>query len=185
MYTKADIWQSKRWLGFVLVSVCFAAYANSLSAAFISDDIPAILRNPLIAQPLSVWIDPASMLNSFNYLFAGARPFIYHLTNIGLHSLNTVLVLFFLCSFFSLEASFLGACIFAVHPVHAEAVTWISGKPYLMGTLFLLANYLLYNGVTHLSKEDKKLIFSVIFSVFLSALILFYTTVYMWYFSVF
>lgn len=139
-----------------LVALCFLLYANSLNNAFISDDIPAILNNPSISHPLRFWLDPASFLNSLNYLACGYNPFTYHLTNIILHSLNTILVLFFLSLFFKREASFLGACLFAAHPIHAEAVTWVSGKPYIITSIFILAGYFLYYHFTTV-KADKRI----------------------------
>ncbi len=139
-----------------LVALCFLLYANSLNNAFISDDIPAILNNPSISHPLRFWLDPASFLNSLNYLACGYNPFTYHLTNIILHSLNTILVFFFLSLFFKREASFLGACLFAAHPIHAEAVTWVSGKPYIITSIFILAGYFLYYHFTTV-KADKRI----------------------------
>ena len=142
---------SKKYIYFVLIALCFLLYANSLNNVFISDDIPAIVKNPLVSQPLRCWLDPASLLNSFNYLMGGYNPFIYHLTNIILHALNTLLVFFFLSLFFKAESSFLGACLFAVHPIHAEAVTWISGRPYTITSVFILIAYLLYYHSTTLN----------------------------------
>src|SRR3989338_861953 len=133
---------------FILIALCFLVYANSLNNAFVSDDIPAILKNPAISHPLRFWLDPFNLLNSFSYLIAGYSPFLYHLTSIILHSLNTILVFFFLSLFFKAESSFLGACLFAVHPIHTEAVTWVSGRPYIITSLFILVVYLLYHNAT-------------------------------------
>lgn len=129
---------------FILIALCFLIYANSLNNVFISDDIPGIVKNPYISSPLRHWLAPQDLLNSLNYLLAGYNPFSYHLTNIILHSLNTILVFIFLSLFFKAEASLLGACLFAVHPIHAEAVTWVSGRAYIITSLFILSSYLLY-----------------------------------------
>lgn len=154
---------------FILVSLCFLLYANSLNNDFVSDDIPGILKNPTISRPFLFWLDPASLLNSFNYLIAGYKPFIYHLTSIILHSLNTILVFFFLYLFFKTEAAFLGAVLFAVHPIHTEAVTWVSGKPYLIVALFIFGVYLLYQYATtsHKFKVLPYTLSLVIFSYYI------------------
>lgn len=131
----------------LLFGLCVLVYLNSLEGAFISDDIPAIVKNPQIIHPLNFWMEPASLLNSLNYRIAGYNPFIYHLTSILLHSLNAILVFFFIRLFFGVEASLLGSILFAVHPIHTEAVAWISGKPYLLFSAFILANALLYQRV--------------------------------------
>lgn len=160
--------QGKVEIYIMLVAVCFLLYANSLNNAFVSDDIPAILKNPAISHPLHFWLHPASLLNSFNYLIAGYNPFIYHITNIILHSLNTILIFFFLSLFFKAEASLLGACLFAVHPVHTEAVTWISGKPYIITSLFILGVYLLYHNIAiAVSKGERIKFIRYLFCIFI------------------
>jgi len=138
---------SKKEICLLLIALCFLVYANSLNNAFVSDDIPAILKNPAISHPLRFWLDPFNLLNSFSYLIAGYNPFIYHLVSIILHSLNTILVFFFLHLFFKAKPSLLGACLFAVHPIHTEAVTWVSGRPYIITSLFILVVYLLYHHI--------------------------------------
>ncbi len=132
----------------ILIALCFLAYFNSLNNQFVSDDIQAIPKNPLISQPQAYLADPANLFNSLSYLIGKLNPFVYHLTGIILHSLNTILIFFFLLLFFKSEASFLGAILFALHPIHTEAVTWISGKIYLIIALYVLSIYLLYRRAT-------------------------------------
>ncbi len=141
----------------ILIGLCFLVYANSLNNAFVSDDLAAILENNFIAHPFHFWTDPSSFLNSICYLIAKTNPFIYHLISIILHAVNTILVFFFLRLFFKLEASFLAACIFAVHPIHSEAVTWVSGRPYLILAFFILSAYLLYHSATNIVEKNRKI----------------------------
>jgi tetratricopeptide (TPR) repeat protein len=73
----------------------------------------------------------------------------------------------------------LGACLFAVHPIHTEAVTWISGKPYTITSLFILIVYLLYYHSTSLKNNRKinlacYLLCLFIFSYYIIANISFY-----------
>ncbi len=151
--------QGKWQVCLMLAALCFLIYANSLNGAFISDDIPAILKNPAISSPSHFWLDPFNLLNSLAYLIAGYNPFIYHLLSIILHSLNTILVFFFLHLFFKTEASLLGACLFAVHPVHTEAVAWISARPYIITSLFILIVYLLYYNIAVSVKNGRRVNF--------------------------
>lgn len=171
---------TKKHIYFILIALCFLLYANSLNNAFVSDDIAAILKNPALSHPLRFGLEPAGLLNSFNYLIAGSHPLGYHLTSIILHSLNTILVFFFLSLFFKSESSLLGACLFAVHPIHAEAVAWVSGKPYIITSLFILVVYLLYHRDAAAISSGKKinlkryLISLFIFSYYLFANLSFY-----------
>ncbi|MGE5197428.1 MAG: tetratricopeptide repeat protein, partial [Deltaproteobacteria bacterium] len=96
------------------------------------------------------------LLNSLNYLIMKNNPLSYHLTNVILHALNTILVFIFLRLFFKAAPSFLGACLFAVHPVHVEAVAWITAGNYIMISLFILATYLLYHTAFYTVPETRK-----------------------------
>lgn len=149
---------------FILIALCFLAYFNSLTNEFVSDDIQVIAKNPLIGQPTRYLIDPANLLNSLNYLTGKFNPIPYHLSNIILHTLNTILIFLFLALFFKPEAGFLGAAIFAVHPIHTEAVTWLSGKIYLIIALYVLTIYLLYNRAM---QSGKKINWRYILSILL------------------
>lgn len=128
----------------ILIGLCFAIYANSLKGAFVSDDIAAIVKNPAIATPANFLFEPPNLLSSLIYILAKENPFWYHLASVVLHSANTILVFIFLKLFFNSKTSLLGAALFAVHPVHAEAVSWISGRVYLAAALFTFSIYLLY-----------------------------------------
>ena len=93
----------------------------------------------------------------------GARPFGFHLSVYLAHLLNTALVFFLARSLIpvtqplpqrsSPNASpltphglfpLLAASLFAIHPIHAEAVAWIAGRNDVFCTTFLLASLLLY-----------------------------------------
>ncbi|MDT8396936.1 MAG: tetratricopeptide repeat protein, partial [bacterium] len=85
---------------------------------------------------LSIWInDPVGE----------PSPFRYHLVNVGLHGVNTVLV-FILIKLLvpgGMGALF-GSLIFAVHPVHAESVAFVSGRTDLLAALFVLITAILW-----------------------------------------
>lgn len=163
--------ENKRLLVPLLACICFLVYSNSLSGPFISDDIPSIARNWQLLHPLRFWDSPLTLLNSFNYLLAGANPFLYHLTNVLLHALNSILVFFVLRIFFCEEAGLLGALLFAVHPVHTEAVSWISGRTYMLVAFFTLAVILLYAGSTDPKKGFRKKRYFLSFLLFSYTLI--------------
>ena len=148
------IFQDRRLVLAILVGLSLLVYLNSLNGVFVSDDIATIVRSPLIAHPgkmLTAGNFPSFTL-SINYLIGKFHPFIYHLTNLIFHLGVVVLVYFFLLQITSQEISFLATAIFAVHPIHTEAISWISGRPYLLGAIFLLASLLFY--IASLKKEE-------------------------------
>jgi len=73
------------------------------------------------------------------------RPFVFHLSNVLLHSINAALACLVL---WRLSGSGLlatvGALIFAVHPVQVESVAWLSQKKTLLATLFFFVAVLAY-----------------------------------------
>jgi len=109
----------------IIIFVSIAVYANSLNGEFISDDVTGIIENPLINNPLGVW-HLQHITNALIYKFFKLNPAPYHAFSILIHVINGVLVFFFLLLFFDKLPSFFGALIFAVHPIHTEAVSWIS-----------------------------------------------------------
>ncbi|MBN1912807.1 MAG: tetratricopeptide repeat protein [Candidatus Omnitrophica bacterium] len=141
--------QKKTYLKYLVIIFLVAAglYANTLKNEFVSDDLAGIVNNPSISK-VFLAPDPVAFSYSLNYLIAKLDPAAYHLFNIILHALNSILVFFLLSLFFKERACLLGALLFAAHPVHTEAVTWISGRPYLMFTFFLLASFLFYTRAT-------------------------------------
>ena len=73
------------------------------------------------------------------YALFGKGPGGYHLTNVLLHvgvSCGVVAVVSSLSG--SALAAVLAGLVFAVHPVHAESVAWISGRTDLLACLFML-----------------------------------------------
>ncbi|PIR53310.1 hypothetical protein COU76_01625, partial [Candidatus Peregrinibacteria bacterium CG10_big_fil_rev_8_21_14_0_10_49_10] len=79
------------------------------------------------------------------YVLFGANPLPYHATNIVLHSLNALLVYLLIRHWTNRKSvACLAALLFAVHPVNAEAVSWIAGRKDLLSATFFLAALLSY-----------------------------------------
>lgn len=139
----------------VMIGLILVIYANTLNNGFVSDDIPAIVNNPKISHILSNGLNPCNLTNSLGYLIGKLNPAVYHLTNIILHSLNSILVFLFLRLFFRPWEAGWAVLIFAAHPVHTEAVSWISGRPYLFLSFFVLSSFLLYVSAVGSAKLNK------------------------------
>jgi hypothetical protein len=92
------------------------------------------------------------------YFYRGPSSVLMHLTNIVLHTINTVLVAILALHFSKHSAAvsgrtrlvaFFAALIYGLHPVNVEAVAWISGRFDLLLTLFLLLALLANTYLTH------------------------------------
>ncbi len=77
--------------------------------------------------------------------FFGLNPFFYNLDNVLLHIFNAVLIFFIITIIF--QNKMMGAftsLLFAVHPVHWEAVSNISGRAVVLAVFFQLGAFLFF-----------------------------------------
>lgn len=154
----------------ILTFLVFASYANSLNNAFVSDDIYSIPGNPAIGKAGYFWappfIYPRQLFIFIIHKLFGLNPLFYRFPNILFHLGSTWVIFFLLGLSFTPPIPFFAACIFAVHPILIESVTWISGGPYAQYSFFLLLAFLFYI----LSKEKKKFYFLSLVCLLLSLL---------------
>jgi len=104
-------------------------------------DIPQFFSTYYLGmyQPL------AALSLSLNYQSAGNNAVPYHATNLMLHLINVLLV-FFLFQRFSkrLDIAAIVALLFAIHPMHVEAVSWIATRSNLIYSAFYLGSLISY-----------------------------------------
>lgn len=80
---------------------------------------------------------------ALNYAVHGLRPLGYHAVNVFLHGLVTLLVWRLAERLFHKpRVAGITALLFAVHPIHAEAVANVVGRAEILAALFLLAGLL-------------------------------------------
>lgn len=90
-------------------------------------------------QPLAV------LSLSLNYQTAGENPIPYHSTNLLLHLINTFLVFLLIYKIAGrLDTAAFVTLLFAVHPMHVEAVVWIATRSNGLYAAFYLAALLFY-----------------------------------------
>lgn len=89
----------------------------------------------------------ALVTHALNYQISGLAPWSYHLVNVVLHAACTLLVVR-VGRLWGLGAAAagLGGLVFAVHPIHVEAVAAVFGRKDLLATLFVLALALTHRG---------------------------------------
>ncbi len=155
----------KKILLSVLLIVCVGAlvYANALKGGFLWDDSHLVEENRFIRSWTHIpeifttdigaggennyhFYRPLQILTYlFDYVFAQTNPVGYHLANIAWHIL-AALALFWLV--LVLFKDHLLACVtallFVAHPVHTEAVTYISGRADPLSTFFVLLTFVFY-----------------------------------------
>ena len=90
-------------------------------------------------QPLTI------LSYAFDYHFFKLNPYHYHLTNLILHLLNSLLV-FYLIYLLSgnIGVSFITAILFGIHPLHVESVAWVSERKDVLYSFFFLLSCITY-----------------------------------------
>lgn len=160
-------------LSAIVLVTCILCYYNSCNCGFVFDDISAIKDNRDLRPHTPIknvflndfWGTPMHKEQShksyrplcvltfrWNYLFHQLEPLGYHLVNMLLHGV-VCLMYFRMCSMFLPEiSSFVAAMLFAVHPIHTEAVTGVVGRAETLSSVFFLAAFLFYSNATKRKK---------------------------------
>ena len=142
-------------------------YFNSLWGGFVSDDYASITQNPEIMSIKAAWTSsPASFFTNLYKtviakMFGISSPIPFHVGSLLLYLAICILAFIFLSLFFDNLVVKLAVVIFALFPIHVEAVSWISGEPYLLTSLFVLIE--LINCVLYLRTKKKKYLFLMLF----------------------
>lgn len=145
-----------------LVLAATAVYANSLANGFALDDVYIVQLNERAHDPTNlarIWLTPywpfmgqelglyrplTIFLFAIQWACGDGAPWVFHAVNVALHGLVTVLSFMLLDRLTNRSAAFVGALIFAVHPVHTEAVANIVGQAELVAAAAVLGACLVH-----------------------------------------
>lgn len=137
-------------VGFLAVLV----YLNALPNDFAYDDYHIVATNTNLHQidtfddalvtpywpgaygrELGLWRPVTTLIFGVQHVAADGDPLIFHMVNVLAHLAVSVVLLALLYELLSAPAAFAGALIFAVHPVHVEAVANIVGFSEVLSAL--------------------------------------------------
>ncbi len=137
-----------------IVMLALAASATSITNGFAFDDVHIILNNGSI-HSLARWWDlfaasywppeqggdlyrPFTMLGfAIQWALGGGSPLAFHLVSILLYALSCAAFFWIAMALLPLPAAWLAASLFAVHPLHVEAVGNVVGQSELWAALFM------------------------------------------------
>lgn len=158
----------------ILIAVVFAVYGQILFSSFHFDDRSSILENPALKSRSGILINlwqywPTRFLTTvsffLNYRAGGINSSGYHLVDIIIHIINSILLYFLikqskLCHYptsgitkHPVEAepanqmeflAWMGALLFALHPLQTQAVSYIAQRATTLAAGFYLASLLFY-----------------------------------------
>jgi tetratricopeptide (TPR) repeat protein len=153
--TSRQRWQAGGVCVFLALAVLIV-FGQTARFDFVNYDDPEyVTENPVVQQGLSVkgvgwafthkqvanWIPLTTISHELDCQVFGLRPGGHHMVNVLLHAANAVLLFLVLRAMTGgLWRAAAVAALFAVHPLRAESVAWVSErKDVLSGFFFLLA----------------------------------------------
>ena len=168
-------WKLTHWnvtIGcFIISCLC---YLNSLWGDFCFDDISAIVENQDL-RPETPWLSllqddfwgtpmhidgshksyrPLTILTfRINYLISGLQPFGYHVVNVFFHGVVTYLFTSFVSEISSgnLSIALISGLLFAIHPIHTEAIAGLVGRAESLSSIFFLIVLFIYSRLSKYS----------------------------------
>lgn len=150
---------SRVWLQRVapvlVVLVALLVYGNALQNGFVLDDGPVVLRNPLVHSLDGLWrafTEPywpapnpggqyrplGTVSFALDWAISGGDPRWLHAVNVLWHAAAALLVWYLALQMLAPAAALIAALLFAVHPVHVEAVANLVGRLEPMAAVFVL-----------------------------------------------
>lgn len=155
--TKKNVWPEfvERYGTLTVVFLALAASITGIRNGFAYDDVRAIYEDTRFHSLGSLWhvlnstywlpkyggslYRPLTSLGfAVQWLAGGGSPLLFHLVSIALYAAVCAAVFRLSRQVLDETASFVGATIFAVHPVHVEAVANVVGQAELGAALFVV-----------------------------------------------
>lgn len=175
----------------LLLSFIILLYFNSLGNEFTNWDDQMIYGNPVIRslslqnlvhfftlKKASTYQPIRTLSYAVDYRFWGLNPVGYRLTNVFFYLLTCVAIFFtsrlLLENILTSSASssdrmaFFTAFVFAAHPVHVEAVTWLAARKEVLQGFFFFLSFYLYMRAGEIEDQKKKwVVYGWVFLTFL------------------
>jgi len=148
------LWFSRDWvLGLILVVAVIITYLPVWHAGYIWDDDAHITANPCIVGPFGlkeIWTTSAAQICPLTltvfwleHALWGLAPLPYHIVNVLMHAACAILLWRVLRSL-QIPGAWLGAALWALHPLQVESVAWITEMKNTQSGLFYLLTILFF-----------------------------------------
>lgn len=148
-------------LALAVAGLALAASANSVTNGFAYDDVYLIAKSPRMHTLAGWWREFAHtywpetqggdgyrpliiIAYRLQWAMAGGKPVVFHAVNVALHVVTAVVVFWLACGVLPLAAAGIVGALYAVHPVHVEAVANVVGQAELWVALLISLAMALY-----------------------------------------
>ncbi len=166
---------NRPWVLVLIISlVTIGVYLNTLGNEFVWDDkgfirwpmirsyenIKFFLKGALPDEHFGDYRPLKGIILTINYALFKDRPLGYHLTAIFIHLTTTLMVYLVTSAIFRNNArvrllAFAAALLFGVHPIHTEAITFVTSSSDVIGITFFLAAFYFYVRNTQINWGNK------------------------------
>lgn len=167
--TKLSLWnfvKANLYIYLLFAALIFFTYFNALNNEFVSDDKYVFLYDSAFKSFDTVIKNPTSfvryLISFLSYSIGGMSPIYYRIPFIISHILATSFAFTIITKLINKRVALISACIFAVHPILAESITWISGGGYSLYSMLFLGSLLFY---MQSENSNKSYITSIIFYI--------------------
>ncbi|HEY1602793.1 MAG TPA: tetratricopeptide repeat protein [Pirellulales bacterium] len=175
------------WGGVALVALVLTSYAPVWRAGFIWDDDVYVTENATLDSLdglRRIWFELGAVPQYYPLVHTtfwierhiwGLNPTGFHAINILLHAVNAVLVWRLLLRL-RVPGAWLGAALFAVHPVEVESVAWITERKNVLSLALALSSIFCYwryapaEGESTASDKERTLFYLASLLLFVAAL---------------
>ncbi|HJU66434.1 MAG TPA: hypothetical protein VJ596_12180, partial [Gemmatimonadaceae bacterium] len=148
--------QLLRWAPLLIALSAMLVYANAVANGFVLDDQGVIRENPLVRSIDGVWrafgkpywpealggyqYRPLAIAGfAIDWTVSGGSAAWFHTVNMLWHALASLAVWYLAIALLAPAGALAAALLFALHPVHVEAVANVVGRLECMAALFTLA----------------------------------------------
>jgi tetratricopeptide (TPR) repeat protein len=149
--------------GLLLVAMVLLAYSRVWNFAFVWDDDSNVINSRALRTLdglRRIWFEPGATQQYYpithssfwlDYHVWGLNPAGYHVENVLLHALSAVL-LWQLLRRLGVKGAWLGAALFALHPINVESVAWVTERKNSLSGVFFMGSLLASVGFWRLAK---------------------------------
>jgi tetratricopeptide (TPR) repeat protein len=180
---------------FTIAMLVSLLYFNSLRNMFTNWDDGMIYQNPsiqnldwegvkkmFVPQRENTYLPIRMLSYAIDYHFWKLNPLGYHITNILFYILTCIMVFFTLRELSARlrekaspdshgRVAFFGSLLFAAHPVHVEAVTWLAARKEVLQGFFFFSGFYLYIKGREEQGRKRIVYFILVLSSFLLAIL--------------
>ncbi|MBW2983748.1 tetratricopeptide repeat protein [Candidatus Woesearchaeota archaeon] len=165
----------------IIITLTSLVYINIFQNQFVWDDedfivnweetkslknIPLLLKGAVPSRHEGVYRPLRGLFYALSYKLWGLNRAGYHFQSILVHLICTILVYFVVADITKKNIiAFMSALIFGIHPIHVEAVTFMTASFDTIGIIFFLASFYLYLRAQSTKDNFKANIASITFAI--------------------